>query len=469
MYQRDAAANGRFLIAVRSTGIFCLPSCPARKPLAGNVTFYATPGEAMNAGFRACRRCLPEHFYRGYDPDLAELEGLLELVRTDPSAFRSVQDLAARSGSGVTRLNQLFRHYLQATPASYMTMLRVRAARALLADMPASEAGFSAGFDSGSAFNENFRRLTGMSPGAYRRLGSKRSFELHLPDDFLPEYPRQMLARDPGSVTERVAGLTLIKAFSNDGRAARLELMPRGNRLRCEVVSRDPVDPLLMRAAHEIAVRTLGLASDPLQFRRHVERHSELAPLIAGRPTMRIPQSADAFEGIAWAVIGQQINLRFAYILRHSLIELCGLQAGDGFIAHPDPARVAALDYTDLTRRKFSRQKAAYLIDFARLIASGEFALQGLQALPAIQAEKKLREVRGIGPWSANYIMLRALGFADCVPIGDTGLVTALELYFQLDHRPNAVETHALMQKFAPHRSLATYHLWRSLGDIPGP
>lgn len=469
MYERDAAANGRFVIAVKSTGIYCLPTCPARKPQACNVTFYGTPEEAVAAGFRPCRRCRPDHFYLGYDADLAEVEGLVAIVRADVAAFRSVQDLSARSGSGVTRLNQLFRQYLHSTPADYLSELRVRATQKLLGDMPAAEAGFAAGFESTSAYHENFRRLTGMSPGAYRMLGSKRSFELRLPADFLWEFPRQMFARDAGSVTERVAGDKLIKAFSNDGLAARLELTPRGSRVRCEVLSTDPVDPSLMRKAHEVAARTLGLAADPLPFRRHVERRPELASLIDGRASLRIPQTADVFEGVAWAVIGQQINLRFAYVLRRALIELCGRPAGNGFIAHPHPEQVAALDYADLTSRQFSRQKAAYLIDFARLIATGEFDAEGLRALPTIRAERQLRGVRGIGPWSANYLMLRALGFADCVPIGDTGLVTGLELFFALDHRPNAVETHALMQKFAPHRSLATYHLWRSLGDVPAP
>jgi AraC family transcriptional regulator of adaptative response / DNA-3-methyladenine glycosylase II len=471
MYERDAAANGRFLVAVKSTGIFCLPSCPARKPLAENVAFYTTPDEAAAGGFRACRRCRPDHFYKGYDADLAELTGLLDLVRADPAAFRSVQDLAARAGSGMTRLNQLFRRYLQATPAGFLGALRVRAAceHIVAGKAGAAEAGFAVGFESASTYHENFRRMTGMSPGAWRALGSRDDFELRLPGDFLVEYPRRMLARDPESVAERVTGRTLVKAFAHEGRAARLELAIEGRHVRAEVKTRGRVGPPLARVAHAIAVRMLALGADPNPFRRHVQRQPRLAPLIAGRDTLRIPQTADVFEGVAWAIIGQQINLRFASALRRSLITLCGRPAGAGFIAHPTPAEVAAIDYADLTSRKFSRQKAAYLIDFARRITAGDFDLEGLSALPPVQAEKALREVRGIGPWSANYLMLRSFGFADCVPVGDTGLVTALEVFFALDHRPNAVETHALMQQFAPWRSLASYHLWMSLGDIPGP
>lgn len=471
MYQRDTAANGRFLVAVKSTGIFCLPSCPARKPMADNVAFYATPDEASGAGFRACRRCRSDQFYRGYDADLAELDGLLELMRADLSRFLTVQDLAARSGSGITRLNQLFRHYLQATPAGCLNALRVHAACRLISGdgAAAADAGFAVGFASASAYHDNFRRLTGMTPGAWRALGGSRRFELRLPEDFLAKYPRRMLARDPDSAAERVDGRSLLKAFNHAGRAACLVLSIERGRVRAEVRSRARVDRSLMRAAHAIAVRVLALGADPGPFRRHVQRQPELASLIEGRASLRIPQTADIFEGVAWAIIGQQINLRFASALRRSLIALCGRPAGAGFIAHPTPAEVAALDYAELTSRKFSRQKAAYLIDFARLVANGEFDLEGLGALPAIRAEKALREVRGIGPWSANYLMLRALGFGDCVPVGDTGLVTALEVFFGLDRRPNAVETHALMQKFAPHRSLASYHLWMSLGDIPGP
>ncbi|CAN5148587.1 hypothetical protein BH24PSE2_BH24PSE2_06900 [soil metagenome] len=408
----------------------------------------------------------PKVFQDEPHQDLAVLETVLNAMLADPAAFRSGSDIVSRCGITPLRLNSLFRGYMHTSCARYLAALRVQKARELLLDCDATDAGSAVGFTSASRFQQEFGRHTGMSPAAYRALGSNRCFIMHLPDDFLMKYPRQMFARDRDSATERVSGSKLIKAFAVSGQGAYLQMTARGNRLHCEVHARRRVDPPLMRAAHEIAAHSIGLGCDPTAFRRHVERRRALAPLIKGRATLRIPQAADPFEGFAWAVIGQQINLRFAYTLRRALIGLCGAPAGADLMAHPSAERVAALDYGDLTCRKFSRQKAAYLIDGARRIAAGQLDLERLRFLPAVCVENQLREVRGIGLWSANYLMLRALGFADCVPVGDTGLTAALMRFFALDHRPSVIDTHALMRNFARYRSLATYHLWRSLDDL---
>ena len=131
----------------------------------------------------------------------------------------------------------------------------------------------------------------------------------------------------------------------------------------------------------------------------------------------------------------------------------------------PTAEAVAQLNYADLTARQYSQRKAEYLIDIARLITSGQLTLDPLA--PASQIEKQLMAIRGLGKWSTNYIMMRVLGFADCVPLGDTGLTTALQQFYALDHRPDVEETTELMKPFAPYRSLATYHLWTSLGGTP--
>jgi AraC family transcriptional regulator of adaptative response / DNA-3-methyladenine glycosylase II len=115
-------------------------------------------------------------------------------------------------------------------------------------------------------------------------------------------------------------------------------------------------------------------------------------------------------------------------------------------------------------RRQLSRRKAEYLLDAARAIAAGDLPLDELARGPAPALERALLERRGIGPWTARYVMLRACGLADCVPVGDAGLAAALERFFALPARPGPEETEALMLPFAPHRSFATNHLWTSLG-----
>ena len=150
--------------------------------------------------------------------------------------------------------------------------------------------------------------------------------------------------------------------------------------------------------------------------------------------------------------------------MRREIIHLGGEKAEGGMIAHPAPARVADIGAAALTKRRYSRSKADYLIGAAKKVAERRLDIEGLPDGSAASAEKKLKAVHGIGTWTARYAMLRG-GFADCAPVGDSALATALQRVHQMDERPGHDEVHKLMQDFAPHRSLATCYLWASLKD----
>ncbi|HEX8696923.1 MAG TPA: helix-turn-helix domain-containing protein [Longimicrobium sp.] len=399
-------------------------------------------------------------------PDLHLAETLAAQVRRDPAAFPDAARLAAAAGVGAAELDALFRRHFHATPADFLARERVAAARRHLAGGRApAEAASAVGWESLSAFDEDFRRLTGMAPGDYRRLGASPGFTLALPPDFRAADALRHFGRDTESPAERAAGSDFVKALRLAGTPARLHVRLEDGAARCRVESARPVPPEGMRAAHAAVVRILGLGSDPAAFERHVVREPVLGGLVARRPGLRVPLTADFFEALVWVIVGQQVNLPFAFALRREVFDLAGEDAGDGFRAHPTPEAVAALDYADLTARRFSRRKAEYVIDTARLIATGGLDLDALADAPAPAAEERLLAVRGLGPWSVQYLLMRGLGFADCVPLGDAGLTAALARAFALGHRPGAAETAALMEPFAPHRSLATFHLWTSLGD----
>lgn len=465
---RDAAYDGRFITGVLTTGIYCLPSCTARKPLAVNVTFFTRPEEAKAAGLRPCLRCRPDAFYEGRDPDRERLEAALGAMRAAPAEFAGVADIAKRAFAGVRKLNQLVRTHYHTTPAVLLVQARLAAAQRLLdGGARVIDAAYDAGFDSLSAFNENFRRWTGLRPRDWPRLGDTGAFVLALPRGFRPAVPLRIHGRDAASPTERVTGQTLHRVLRVDGRTAHLSIELDRGRARCRIDVDGPVGQSLARAAHSATVRMLGLAQDPAPFERRAARTAGARALVDGRAGTRIPLTADPFDALVWCIVGQQVNLAFAYRLRRALIELAGAEAGGGLRAHPTPADVARLDYGDLTRERYSRRKAEYLIDSARAVVSGELRLNALAARPATLVESELLAVRGLGPWSVNYLMMRGLGFADCVPVGDTGLSTALMRTFRLDRRPDAAATREIMRRFAPYRSLATFHLWLSLGDAP--
>jgi 3-methyladenine DNA glycosylase/8-oxoguanine DNA glycosylase len=209
----------------------------------------------------------------------------------------------------------------------------------------------------------------------------------------------------------------------------------------------------------------LGLAWDPAPFERRLRERPELERLVEGRRGLRVPLTPTVWECVVWAVVGQQVNLAFAYALRRDLALLAGEDTGNGLRAHPTADAVAALDYGDLAALRFSRRKAEYVVDAARAVVAGELPLESLPARTATTAERVLRGVRGFGPWSARYVLMRGCGFADCVPVGDAGLVVALQRFFDLPERPGVAETEAAMEPFAPFRTLATHHLWLTLGD----
>jgi AraC family transcriptional regulator of adaptative response / DNA-3-methyladenine glycosylase II len=464
---------GGFVVGVLSTGIYCLPSCRARKPRPEHVRYFATPADARAAGLRACLRCRPDESFGGGHPERDRFEALLAELRRDPAAFAAPAALAARAGLGATRLHRGFREHFHTTPAAALLAARLARAEELLArGEGVADAAFRAGFSTLSTFHDRFLGATGLTPGAFRELGRTPDFVLALPAGFLPGPTLRSWGRDPSSLTERVDGNRILRTLRTTAGAALLEIEIAAGAARCRVEAERPLDLGTVRAAHRIARRTLGLvdglggAAPVAACERRLLRDAATARLVAQRRGLRIPLTADAFEALTWAVLGQQVNLAFAFTLRRHLLALAGAPAPRGLRAHPTPAEVAALDPADLVRRQLSRRKAEYLVELARAVAAGELPLDELGLAAASRVEESLLARRGVGPWTAAYVMLRGYGLADCVPVGDAGLALALERFHALAERPDAAATRRLMAPFAPYRSFATFHFWSSLGDV---
>lgn len=469
LYERvlasDASYNGRFFFGVSTTGIYCLPSCSARKPKPENTLFFPTAEAARAAGLRACKKCHPDDFARGADPVLESIEQLVAETRRDPAAFKNARVIVKRSGFGTTRLFELFRQHYHATPADVLVRARLGVAkRALLAtDTALADIAFAAGFESVSVFHEHFRAFNGLTPLGYRELRNAGPFEIALPPGYPLAYFKRTLGRDPHSLTERLKGdvYTTVVRLGPDQLPALLTLHLSPKRIRVDVSANEQANAHAPDA-HAFAVALLGLDQDAAAFTR-LARKLGFARLIAGRAELRLVQTPTVFDGLLWAIIGQQINLPFAFQLKRRLVALASrpFADADGLHAPPSPADIARIDYEQLKPLQFSRSKAGYLIDTARLITNGQLDLDALRTTSATRAQRTLLAIRGLGPWSVNYLMMRSLGFADCVPLGDTGVTSGLQTLFQLENRPDVDATQRLMSVFAPYRSLATAHLWQ--------
>lgn len=473
MVTSDKVYDGKFIVAVKTTHIYCLPSCrPARKPKPENVEFYETPQEAQVAGFRACKLCCPDNFYNGgYYADELLIENLVEKINANPGAFANVGALAMAANISLSKLHELFRTYYHTTPADFLTRARINAARqALLHDeQQVSEIAFEVGFESLSAFNENFRKYSAMSPLKYRYLKKQLEFDLNLPADYPVERILKYLGRDQQSLTDRVENSVYKVCFRLERHLYSecgiiVEAKFEQNNVHCRIIAKHELSGAAIKVIHERLLAALGLTTDPMRFEAQVASSPQLAALINGQKGLRLPLISDPFDGMIWAIIGQQINLAFAYNLRHRLIELTSHEFADGLYLPPAPEDIAKLEPEDLTPLQFSKAKANYLIGVARAVVDGSLPLYSLADKSATRIERTLLKQRGIGPWSAHYIMMRSFGLLDCVLVGDSGLAASLTRFFELETRPNHDQTINLMNYFSPYRSLATFHFWQRLG-----
>jgi AraC family transcriptional regulator of adaptative response / DNA-3-methyladenine glycosylase II len=462
MQAADSAYDGRFITGVLSTSIYCLPSCRARKPLAHNVEFFESPATAQAVGLRACLRCRPDDFYAGV---YADEERLIRITTLDTGTIRNADDLARQAGLSVKQLGDVFRRGLQLTPAAWLNRERIDHAKSLLLTTNETTAhiAFRIGFESLSAFNVQFRRLCALTPVAFRQLTLSAPFELMLPPDYPIHAMLQELGRDPHGTTCHVLG-SVCRAglrLSSGTVAVTIELSPE----RAGVTADQPTDPLEL---HTAVLRMLGLRTSPAQFARMIREQPELSLPIQGREGLRIPLTATLFDGVIWAVLGQQISFKAACTLRRRVYEQVGELAAPQLYAPLTPESVLHLSPSDLVGLGLTNARAQTLLHLAQRIHSGALDLEALARGPVSRMIRTLMALPGIGVWSSQYLLLRAFGVQDALPLGDSALATALQQRHHLDARPTSSQVAQLMDVYQPHRSLATFHLWHSLNH-PSP
>jgi len=465
---RDARFDGRFFTAVKTTGIYCRPVCPARTPRPENVTFFPTAAAAQEAGFRPCLRCRPETApdmgaWRGTSSTVSRALALIELGALDQS---SIGALADRLGMGERQLRRLFRQHLGASPIAVAQTRRVLLAKQLIHEtrLPMTEVAFAAGFNSIRRFNEAFLALFGRAPGELRRLGgpdiavaSDGEFSLLLryqsPYDWpaMLEFLRQRAI--PGM--ERVADGCYSRTIHLDGVQGTVSVQAaEGNALRARI--RIPKLSTLPAIIARLR-RVFDLAADPLRISAHLATDPILAPLVARRPGLRVPGAWDGFELAIRAVLGQQITVVAAVRLAGRLVASHGepMTVPDRDLTHVFPTP-EALAVADLTTLGMPRTRAATLSAVAAAVIADADLFGANCGLD--EAVLRLRSIRGVGEWTAQYIALRQLREPDAFPAADIGLMRALAN--DQGRRPAADELLARAEKWRPWRAYAAQHLW---------
>ncbi len=268
-------------------------------------------------------------------------------------------------------------------------------------------------------------------------------------------------ARDREARAERVEPGRIRKGILIEGVPVLLDVTLSTDAAHCSVHADRALTIAAQAQVDDALLNILALRIDPAPFLTAVRNDPLLGPVARRNPGLRIVQSATIFEALTWAIIGQQINLTFAIALRRTFIEQAGRAHSSGLWCYPEAADVARLAPEDLTTRKFSRSKAETLLRLARLVDSGELTLE--RGADVGQASAALLAVKGIGPWTVNYALLRGYGYADCSLHGDVAIRAALQHLLGEDAKPDMARTEALLARYAPHRTMAAAHLWASL------
>ena len=388
------------------------------------MRLFKTEDDAKKAGLRACKRCRPDLYYRGENSDLSLFEGLMARVRKNPENFADTAALAAATGVSQTKLGELMRDHAHMAPAAWLRRERVKAAcRMLFAGGDRiADIGFAVGFESESVFHRQFLAITRMTPGAWRALKDSSVFVLHLPAGWRADEILGYHGRDPESLCERVEDRRMFKALLSEDGPVVLEIALERESAWCRVHAAHAVGPEAMELAQMAALRMLGLTGDVDAIRNAAPRATRDFRLCStNRRGMRVPMTATPFDALCWAIIGQQINVKFAAALRREMLEITGHKV-EGMLAHPGPDEVANLDVGRSHQAALFRFESGISDSCRAPGGEGRLLADAMGEGSAVAAEKALKNVRGIGTWTARYMLMRGAGFADCAPVGDSAL-----------------------------------------------
>ena len=432
---RDARFDGWFYTAVRTTGIYCRPSCPAITPRRANVEFHPTAAAAQAAGFRACKRCRPDA-----SPGSPEWNTRGDVVAR---AMRLISDgLVNREGvGGLARtlgyterhLTRLLTAELGAGPLAIARAHRARTARTLLenTDLTASDVAYAAGFGSVRQFNTTMRQVYDATPGQLRTGGRPGPLSLRLPArvPFAGQRLLQFLGERAIPGVETWDGQTFTRNLRLPRASGHAALTAHADHCQVHLQIDDLRD--LAPAVHRLR-RMLDLDADPLAIMTTLEQSLPVHRI----PGLRSPIGFDPQETAIRSVLGLQISVAAARTA-------AGRLARDGHF--PTSAALAELDPATLP---MPRRRARTLVELGTRLAQGQIRLDA--GADWDEAQAALLEVPGIGPWTASYIRMRGLGDPDVALPGDLGIVRAAQRFGLEPDDPS----------WKPWRSYAMHYLW---------
>lgn len=471
---RDARFDGSFFTGVTSTGIYCRPVCKVKTPKRENCRFFGHAAQAEHAGFRPCLRCRPElapHSVVWSIQDASyilahQAARLLDEPEVWGDAAPSVEQLAARLGVSDRHLRRIFEAHFGVSPVQYMQTRRLLTAKQLLADtnLPITQIALISGYASVRRFNAAFVEHYHLNPTQLRREGTAFSSQgtvVRL--GYRPPYDVPAML---GFLRKRA--IEAVESITDNGMARTLRLEAGGQvhtgwltaefdeaRSQLVLVLSDS-----LRAALPLVIRrvraALDLDADPQAI------NSVLHARFPQGDGLRVPGTLDGYELAVRAVLGQQITVAAARTLAQRLVDRFGEPLDTPVPAltrlFPTPAALAQASGDALGSLGIVKQRQAAIVAIAQAVADKRLALHGGADVRASVAA--LKELPGIGEWTAQYIAMRALRWPDAFPAGDVALHKALGVQ---ESKQPAREAEAASQAWKPWRSYAVIRAWSAL------
>ncbi|ADB49504.1 DNA-3-methyladenine glycosylase 2 family protein [Conexibacter woesei] len=508
---KDGRFDGRFVTAVKTTGIYCRPSCPAVTPKRANVRFLPSAAAAQRAGFRACKRCRPDASPGSPEWNVrADVVGRAMRLIADGSVDRDgVAGLAHQLGFSERHLHRQLVAELGAGPLALARAQRAHTARLLIetSALPFTEVAFAAGFPSIRQFNDTVREVFATTPTELRRksaFGAEASgaggagatgaagargaggapaggaITLRLrhrpPLDGAGLLAFLAMRAVPGVEWVDADGTTYRRVLALPHGAGVVALTPQAEHVDCTLRLADMRD---LAAAVQRCRRLLDLDADPHAVAEALGGDQLLGPLVRRTPGLRVPGAVDGAELAVRAVLGQQVSVGGARTLAGRLALAHGApladalpscaptEAAQGDGAAPPAAPLthafptaAALAAVDPERLPMPRARGRALVGLCAALAGGEIRLD--PGADRDETRARLLALPGIGPWTAEYVAMRALGDPDAFPATDLGIRHA---FARLDQPHDARAVAAIAERWRPWRAYAALHLWATLSE----
>lgn len=458
---RDPRFDGRFFVGVKTTGIFCRPVCPVKMPMARNVLFFDSAVEAMEAGYRPCLRCRPEASpgtpaWMGTSTTVSRA---LRLIGDGALDGEGVGKLSDRLGVTPRHLGRLFQKHLGASPITIAQTRRIQFAKKLLdeTNLSMTEIAFSSGYGSVRRFNDHFRKIYKRTPVSLRReqvVDQNDAFTIRLsyrpPFDFPGILSFLAMRAIPG--VETVSHNEYQRTILEEGSPGRISITNEEgqNVLLCEIEVENSRP--LIRIVEKVR-RLFDLDAVPQDIQHQLQRDRSLGRLVRQNPGQRLPGSWDAFEITIRAIVGQQISVKGASTVMGHIAEKYGIKNEYGTL-FPGPSALAHIDPDELpmpgSRARAIRSTAEAMLD-------GELELGNEN--DGAQVVEQLVAIKGIGPWTAQYVAMRALNDPDAFLHSDLVLLRVAREILGIDDEKQLLQR---AERWRPWRAYAGMHLWRN-------